>query len=63
MLSTIGLQLMRSYTSEYAPRARHRILVPVLIIDKVTEPGRVDDSEAKSYTILFDVCERVRGMR
>ena len=63
MLSTIGLQLVRSYASVYAPRAKHEILVPVLVINEVAEPRRVNDSQTKSNTILFNVCRRVRDLR
>ena len=31
-------------------------MLPLLVIDEVTEPRRVDDSEAKANTVLLDIC-------
>lgn len=37
--------------------------VPVIVVDKVTETRSVHDGEAKTDTILFNVCDMVRVTR
>ena len=35
--------------------------LPVIIVDKVTKTGGVDDGKAETDTILFDVCRKNRS--
>lgn len=66
-LLEVGVEAGLDVVHNRLPAGRERVswvlqhrkkCIPVVVVDKVTEPGSVDDSQTKPDTVFLDVCRR-----
>lgn len=57
MLSTMGFQLHERLGQ--TTRRVTQLDQPLVVVDKVAETGRVNDSQLESYPVLLDLCRSI----